>query len=548
MSVAKSSFIFSLGTMLSRLSGLVRDSVMTAVFGASIYMDAYNVANRIPNLLRELLAEGALGASFTKVYAQAVEKDPEAAKKLLAHSLQLALVVTGLVTLAGIFWSEELVWLTTSSQKPQDLELLRTSATGMTQLLFPFILFASLGAIFQGVLYQQGRFFIAAVAPIALNVLNIAGALWFGRWAQSLLGADAFVRFGNAGIFGLALGTMLGGGAQAAVQLWGVWRPAFTEIRFRWGEWPWSSDVKKVLTLMAPMIIAASSGQVNVIVNSNFATQLQTGTVSHLANAFRLIQLPIGVFGVAVGSAVLPVLSRALAKSGGRVEVDAQKEMINALELVTWLMVTCSVVLFVNSESVTALLYRAGRFGAEDSHSTAVLVEGYAVGLMGYGLLKVLNGYYVAVGRTKFPMWVGVLSIGVNYFLNSYLVMRFGATGLATTASFVLTLNATILLIGISRDGWFLPMKKLALFLFLMLAAVVVTAKATSVFLQNIDTTLLLDAAGLTGTMAIKVDALIHLSLGSCVIVGVALGLSMLRLKMTPLTALQKFKQRRRGQ
>ncbi len=544
MSVARSSLVFSAGTFLSRISGLIRDSVVSAVFGASIFLDAYNVANRIPNLLRELLAEGALGASFTKVYSQLCVTSKEDAQKLLVETIQLTALVSIFIVSLGIIFAEPLVWLTTSSDRPHDLELLRSSATGLTQIIFPFIGFLSLGAIFQSVLYQRGGFFLVAVSPILFNLATVLGALAFGPLFSNLLPISIQDYFGNAAILGLAAGTVLGGALQAGVQLLGIWKPVLSRASFVPKKFPWSPNIKKVVTLMGPMIIAASAGQVNVIVNTNFATSLETGTTTWLGNAFRMLQFPIGMFGVAIGAAVLPALSKSFANANGKVNEHSSKEITDALELVTWLMVPCSLLLYGNAEDITRLLFQAGKYNATDTIQTAIALQGYSLGLLGYGMIKVLNSYYYAVDRTKFPMWVGLFSIGVNFLLNYMLVKKFGHEGLAITASVILSMNATILYFGMMIGGFRVRGSRIASCFGLLFISTIATLGLRYLYTTSLAASSIAQMIGLSGTIGLKLDSGIRILLDAVVVTGIFLGFGLFRLKCSPKDALRRLKRK----
>jgi putative peptidoglycan lipid II flippase len=453
MSVAKNSFIFSAGTLLSRVSGVLRESVIGGVFGASVFVDAYNVAFRIPNLLRELLAEGALGSSFTKVYSEVAVDDLRRAQELLVQTLQFVVLISLCVSALGMYFAEPIVRLVSSSAVTGEGSVFFLSTVGLTQVLFPFIGFVAVGAIAQGVLYQRGGFFLAAVAPIAFNVLCIVGSFRFGSVLEAVLPDIPISHFGNYGILGLAAGTLIGGALQSLIQLWGIWSGRLSFKSLCTLKLKVSPDLRRVFVLMVPMVIAASAGQINVIVNTNFATSLGEGATTWLSFAFRLMQLPIGLFGVAVSAAVLPAMAKSIALAGGKVGPATSKEIIGALELVCWLLVPCTILLTQSSLPLTSFLFQAGRFTQEDTSATALAMAAYGWGLLGYGILKVMNSYYYAVNRTRFPMFVGLVSIAVNFILNSLLVKQWGHSGLAMTASAVLTINAIILLFGMTKDG-----------------------------------------------------------------------------------------------
>jgi putative peptidoglycan lipid II flippase len=434
----------------------MRESAVGAVLGASVYMDAFIVAFRIPNLLRELLAEGALGSSFTKVYSSLSATDAVRAEKLLVQFLQFVFCASVVICTVGILEADALVKLLTDAKSSyDDKTTFETAAVALTQFLFPFIGFSALGAVVMGALYQRGGFFLSAVAPILFNVASIIGVFFFGSASEMFVPNGWLTRFGDRAVFGLAAGTLLGGFLQMSWQFMAIWRPLLTgRGLLKFTSIPWSKDIAKVLLLMGPMILAGSAGQVNVVVNSNFATSVGEGAVSWLNYAFRFVQLPIGMFGVAISAAILPALSRTIAKANGIFDKDATNQMQQALELVVWLMTPCVLFIFLCSRDITALLYQAGRFRASDTSATALAMQAYSWGLISYGLLKVLNSFYYAVEKTRYPMVVGLLSIGVNYIGNAVLVREFGHVGLAMTASATLSMNALLLLIGVQKSGF----------------------------------------------------------------------------------------------
>ncbi|MCX6117442.1 MAG: murein biosynthesis integral membrane protein MurJ [Proteobacteria bacterium] len=544
MSIARSSLFFSAGTFLSRISGLIRDSVVSAVFGASVFLDAYNVANRIPNLLRELLAEGALGASFTKVYSQLSVTDEERAKKLLIDTIRLVTIISIAIVSLGIIFAKPLVFLTTSSKRPEDLELLRITATGLTQVIFPFIGFISLGAIFQSVLYQRNRFFLVAVSPILFNLSNILGALYFGKGIQHLLPPEWQSHFGNASIMGLAVGTTLGGMIQAGSQLAAIWSPALSELKFWPRKFPWSIDTKKVALLMAPMVIAASAGQINFVVNINFSTSLQTGATTWLSNGFRMLQFPIGMFGVAIGAAVLPALSKTLAKTQGEFNTEANAQLKGAIELVLWLMVPCSLVLYFSSIDISRLLFQAGKYSANDAFQTGLTLRSYSLGLIGYGIGKVLNSYYYAIGRTKWPMIIGLISIGVNYGLNSYFIDIYQHQGIAMTASILTSFSAVLMLLGTRRDGFRFESKFVSSGILPLLLATAICVSGRILYEPLLSTFEVSANFALPHTLSVKIDSAARLVIDLLFISAIFISIGLLKLKKSPKEALAMLRRR----
>ncbi|NDE14612.1 murein biosynthesis integral membrane protein MurJ [bacterium] len=448
-STARSSALFTAGTLVSRLSGVLRESVVGAVFGAGTVMDAFVVAYRIPNLLRELIAEGALGSSFTQVYTSTAERDEAAARKVLDDTLRLVFWLGAIVVIGGVILAPSLVTLMNRRGNAPDSAQFTAIAVRQTQILFPTIAIFAITSIVTGALHKKGRFFLSAVSPAAFNFANIAGALFLTPVIVAISSPDVANWLGDAGITGLSLGVLAGAG----LQLWIARLGLRGDHRTRSPQWlPWTPETKKIVTLMVPMVIAASAGQVNVIVNTNFATSLEPGAVTWLNFAFRFLQLPIGMFGVAISAAVLPALTRAISRAGNRVDKAASVEIVNALDLVTWLLLPSFVFLYLSSTDVIALFYEAGKFTATDTAATAIALRAYSFGLVSYGLLKVLNSYYYATERTRYAMWVGIVSIAVNYLLNAALVSRMGHRGLALTTSATLTGNTLLLLAGMTRD------------------------------------------------------------------------------------------------
>jgi putative peptidoglycan lipid II flippase len=420
----------------------------------------------------------------------------------------------------------------------------------LTQILFPFIGFASLGAIVQGALYQRGGFFLAGVAPILFNLFSIAGALWLAPLATAMAPQSIKSSLPDPAILGLAFGTLLGGAAQSGIQAWGIWKPLLAGKKiFQFSKLPWSPDVRKVLILMTPMVIAASAGQVNMIVNTNFATSLGTGAVTWLYFAFRLVQLPIGMFGVAVGAAVLPALSKSITEAHGKVDGKASREVINAMDLVAWLMIPCTLGLILSSTNITRLLYEAGRFTPADTIATAAAINAYSYGLLGYGLLKVMNSYYYATGRTKFPMIVSLMSIAANYLANSILVKQIGHEGLATTASIILTLNSVLLIMGMSKDQVTVSWKQVLSSVGLLVFGSILVTGFHTLYAPHVNAISFSQILMMIppGTASLKIDSAIRIAIDGTVIVCSFGLIGLARIGKTPREALQMLKRRKRS-
>lgn len=438
MSFKRSTFKFAMGTILSRISGLARDSVLAAVFGASASLDAFIVAFRIPNLFRDMLAEGALSGAFTKVYSATQVQSPEAGLALFRNAARAALVLSTVFCALGVIFAPQFVDLMTFMG--EDFREHRDEVVFLTRILFPFLILPIVGSILTGVLHYHGRFFVSAISSIVQNLGYIIGALWIAKLLD------------QSPIIGLCIGVMGGGIAQLIWQWYGIPK------EFRAGllsslRWVASPDLRKVVVLMMPATIAASAGPINNIVNTNFATSVGPGAVSWLNYAFRLLQLPIGVFGVAIASTILPQLTKTIAKSGHRVNAQASKELQDALELALWLIVPSFIFIHGSASPLIKLMFQHAAFTADDAEATALALEAYSFGIVGYGLIKVMTAFYFAVDRSSYAMRVSLASIGVNLVGNAILVRRYGHFGLAITSSVSLSLNAVILFLGMQSSN-----------------------------------------------------------------------------------------------
>lgn len=450
--LVKSALLFASGTFASRISGLVRDMVVVGVYGASVFHDAFLVAFRIPNLFREMVAEGALGNAFTKVFSSVYEKDPDRAKKLLYQGLYLSLLFSIVICALGMIFAKEFVHLMTLlAGETEGTAEFQKAAIGMTQMLFPYLGMTIVGAVAAGALHQRGRFFTSAVAPLAFNGGNIFGALVIGAWLAGARPAWVMDWIGEPRIAGLAIGVLIGGFFTMYWQFHVAARTFLGDVKASLKELPWSSDVRDVVRIMLPATIAASSGPIVVFLNTNFATSVGPGAVTWLNYSFRILQLPIGLFGVAVGVAVLPQLSRALVHSGKVVDEAVTHHLQRALELVMWLTIPCMVFVLIDHEAIIKLLFQHGKFSAHDALETGRALYAYAFGMIAYGLSKVFTSFYFAVERTGFAMRITLVSIGVNLLSNSLLVPRFGHVGLAITTSLTLSFNALCLALGLRR-------------------------------------------------------------------------------------------------
>ncbi len=441
-SVARSAGIVSIAVMFSRVLGLVREMIFANFFGAGFLMDAYIVAFRIPNVLRDLFAEGALSAAFVKVFTDyQVKRGEPTAWRLASLVLNALAVVLSAITIIGILITPYALPLLVKGFSPEKIAL----AVLMTQIMFPFILLVALAAVAMGVLNTKGIFGVPASASTVFNISSIAFGLGFAYW---LSGGGWLANSGNNAvpgaaaqwaIVGMAIGTLIGGAAQFLMQL-----PSLFKVGFRFSPLLSFRDegVKQVMRLMAPAILGTSAVQVNVLINTFFVSDIE-GAQGWLNYAFRLMQFPIGVFGVAIGTASIPVLSRMA--SEGKFD-DFRQTLSSSLKLVFLLTLPSACGLVVLGEPIIRLIYERGQFDAADTSMTAYALAGYSIGLTGYAAIKILSPAFYALNDAKTPMIIALCSIVVNA-LASYLFRdllapyHLGHVGVALATSSVALVN-----------------------------------------------------------------------------------------------------------
>jgi len=421
--------VVALAVMLSRLLGLARELIFASLFGAGRGMDAFLTAHRAPNLLRDLFAEGALSVAFVTVFSRIIAaRGNEAAWALARKMATLTFVFMSVMVVLGIAFSGPLISLLAPGFDPDKAAF----TVLLTQIMFPFILLVSLAALIMGMLNSRNVFAAPALASSFYNI----GSIVVGVGVAWMIDPT----FGPKALIGMAVGTVFGGFLQMAVQFPSLRRVGFSfRPDFRWRD----PDVKRVLVLMLPAVIAASAVQVNVFVNSVFASYLGDGAVSWLSYAFRLMQLPLGIFGVAIATVTLPAVSK-IAVGGDMAHF--REKLSKALRLALFLTLPATIGLVLMSNEIIGLIYERGRFVRADTLQTASALQFYAVGLMAYSCIKVLSPAFYAINRKWTPMMVSFFSIGLNVALNLQLTFRLGmghrglalSTGLAAVANFLL--------------------------------------------------------------------------------------------------------------
>ena len=421
--------IVALAVMISRVLGLARELILAALFGAGRGMDAYITAFRAPNLLRDLFAEGALSVAFVTVFSKlGVEKGFGAAWDLARKMATLVLVFMSAVTVLGIIFAPPLIGLLAPGFDPEKSAF----AVELTRIMFPFILLVSLAALVMGMLNSRNVFGMPAMASSFFNIGSIVGGVALAWLIDP--------HFGPRALVGIAIGTLIGGFLQLVVQLPSLKKVGFTfALDFGWND----PQVKRVLILMLPAVIAASAVQINVMVNSVFASYLGDGAVSWLSYAFRLMQLPLGIFGVAIATVTLPAVSKIAA--GGDM-AHFRDTLGKALRLALFLTLPAAIGLVLMSDEIIGLIYQRGKFTITDTLETGGALKFYAAGLMAYACIKVLSPAFYALDRKWTPMSVSFVSIGLNILLNWQLTFRLGmghrglalSTGLSAIANFLL--------------------------------------------------------------------------------------------------------------
>jgi putative peptidoglycan lipid II flippase len=427
--LARAAGIVSLATLASRLLGLIREQVFAAFFGAGLAVDAFQVAFRIPNLLRDLFAEGAMSAAFVPTLTRVQETEGrDAAMRLANLVINFLLVAVSAICILGIVFADNIVPLMAPGfgQVPGKLEL----TTQMTRIMTPFLLLVALAAAVMGALNTRRVFFIPAIAPTMLNLALIA---------SGFLIAPICPRFGLEPIVGMAFGVLLGGLGQLFIQVPALWAQGFRwrpEISFR------DPGVLRIVTLMAPAAVGLAATQVNIFVNTFLASLLPQGSVSWLNYAYRLMQLPIGLFGVAIATVTLAEVSRHAARR----EMPELKRTISfSLRFGLFLTLPATMILMALAHPIVALLYQHGRFGPDDSWQTAQALWGYAVGLSAFSAVRVLVPVYYSLGMTRIPVTISFVTIAINVVLNIMLMEPLQHRGLALATSISSVLNFVLL-------------------------------------------------------------------------------------------------------
>jgi putative peptidoglycan lipid II flippase len=502
-STRRSAGVIGLAVIGSRLFGLVREQVFAAMFGAGELLDVYLASFQSPNLLRDLFAEGALSIAFTTLFTQSWDKEGEDAAWSLANLILTAMIfLMGLLCLAAIAAAPWLVEVTNHGYHaiPGKFEL----TVDLTRVLFPFILFVSLAAAVMGMLNARFIFAVPASASTVFNIVSIAAGVTLAFVFDPAARADwTHPVFTERALFGVSCGVLLGGLAQLAMQLPSLYGLGF---RFRWRLNLRDPRLARLWSLMWPSVVAGAAVQVNVLVNGNFASEINGGR-SWLFCAFRLMQFPLGVFGVSLATATLPAVSRAFAR-GDMAEFGRTAR--DSLRLAWFLALPAAAGLAFLARPIIGLIYQHGHFTAHDTAQTALALQAYAVGLAGYAAIKVLTPCFYALGQPRTPLRISLIGIALNLGLNllNARVLGFGHAGLALITSVVALVNFLQLMTALGSRVDIGGLRQWGLFLLRCLAAALIcglTAWSVNHLIESFGKGLLVEAAGLAGAIAISV-------------------------------------------
>lgn len=432
----KSTAVVSMMTFISRILGFVRDIVIARLFGAGLGADVFFVAFKIPNFLRRLFAEGAFSQAFIPVLAEYREKGDVPLKKLIAETSGTLAAILFLISALGMLGAPLLIMVFAPGFIDEPVK--QGLASQMLVITFPYILFISLTALAGAILNSFNRFAVPAFTPVFLNLSLIASAIWISPQLQQP-------------IMGLAWGVFIGGIVQLLFQL-----PFLIKLdklpRPRWG---WKQEgVQKIIKLMIPAMFGVSVAQINLLLDTLLASFLITGSISWLYFSDRLVEFPLGVFGIALSTVILPSLSKQHAAQSA----ESFSDTIDwALRWVFVIGTPAAAGLIVLAEPLLITLFQYGEFSANDAHMASLSLMAYALGLLAFILIKVLAPGYYARQDTKTPVKIGIIAMASNMVLNIILMIYLAHIGLALATSLSAFLNAALLYIGLRKRAVYQP-------------------------------------------------------------------------------------------
>jgi putative peptidoglycan lipid II flippase len=435
MSVLRSSFIMAIATFCSRILGLVREQIMAAYFGASGVTDAFLVAYRIPNLLRDLFAEGAFSSAFVPTFVEANQDSQQTSRELMWSLFWLLALITGSICLGIMLFAPQIISIFAPAflKDPEKFEL----TVNLTRIMAPFLTFVSLAALFMGVLNSLKVFFIPALAPASYNVMSILCMVGL---------SGQFLRWGYHPIYSLGVGAMLGGLMQAAVQVPLIFKKGFRPL---WPKQFWTKRSIKVFKLIGPGVVGFAATQINVLITTILATGTVVGATSWLNYSFRLFQLPVGILSVSIGNSNLVHFSEAWKKKD---EAGAKHSLQSSYFLSFLTVMPALVILYCLSEEIVNLIFERGRFSRQSTLMTAEALRMYALGLPFYGLYKIWVPTFYALDRQKIPVIASLISIGSNIAFCLIMTPLYGFEMLALGTTLSVLLNSGILSWVLRKD------------------------------------------------------------------------------------------------
>ncbi len=433
-SLARAAGLVSALTFLSRVLGLVREQVFAALLGAGLYADAFQAAFKVPNLLRDLFAEGALSAAFVPTYARALAQGGrERAFGMACRLLTVLAALLGVLVVAGFVFAGPLVRVLAPGFEsvPGKHEI----TVVLTRVMLPFLPLVSFAAVAMGMLNAHHRFGTPAFAPAVFNMVTIAWAA--GLWWAGFPAAQVAM--------GWALGTVAGGAAQLLIQVPALLREGW-RFRPQWA--PGDPDLRSVADLMAPATVGLAAVQVNIFVNTLFAS-FEPGAVSWLQYAFRILYLPIGIFGVAVGT----VVTTGLAHRAAAGDLDGMRQAVDrALRLLAFLTVPATAGLMTLATPIVRLLFERGQFASRDTAQTAAALLLFSFGLVAYTSVKVLAPAFYALGRPRVPLMASAAAVGTNLVFVLLLHRQAGFRAIALGTALASVVNVAVLLSAFGRS------------------------------------------------------------------------------------------------
>ncbi len=456
--VTRAAGVVGAATLLSRISGFIRDVVVAWFFGAGLSSDAFFVAFRIPNLLRRLFAEGSLSIAFIPVFTESIEKNgKDDAFHLARSAIKILTILLILISILGIIFSPLIIKITAPgfSDIPDKFSL----TIMLTRLMFPYVIFICLAALCMGILNVLGYFAVPALAPVFLNIAMIFSVFYITPYMKEP-------------VTGLAIGVLIGGFLQLALQIpllikKGIYsrskktedapckpNPRSAELTSKPAP-PFHPGLKRIGILMLPAVFGAAVHQINILVGTLLASMLPQGSVSYLYYADRLVEFPMGIFAIATATAVLPSLSRQAAVK----DFDALRDTFAyAMNLIFFITIPAMIGLIVLREPIVAMLFKRGSFDVHTTRLTADALLYYSVGLWAFSGVRIVVSTFYALQDTKTPVKIAVVSVAANILFSILLMgpLKHGGLALATSLSSMLNLILLIsaLRVKLGSIGW----------------------------------------------------------------------------------------------